>query len=370
LASLLTGTAFGIFGPEIPEAQSLIGLSVPSFGVALNAAASSSDVDILSTPHLMAMDNVQAEITVGENIPLQTSGLGASGGLSSLAGLSGLAGSQGASSGAAGLAGLAGLAGGLGGSLPRQDVGTTLRILPHINDSGQIRMEIEQEISSEGARDGPNGAVSINRRTAKTQVVVRDQETIVIGGQVRESLRTTERRVPILGDIPLIGALFRQTQTDTVRSNLLLFLTPYVIRDHSDLRRIFERKMQERQEFLDRHFVFGEHDYSPHVDYTRTRGLVMEIIQELGEIEEERALIEAAAAEPPPDHVPRPPVDAEPLIGEGDEVIVPDGEDGPSAAETAPAPSADATEGTAPAAPVVAAGSDQSPTDTEPPQEG
>jgi general secretion pathway protein D len=330
LSNLLTGTAFGLFGPQLESSTSLVGTSIPTFGIALNALSGSGDVDILSTPHLMAMDNTLAEISVGANIPLQTSGVG---GLASAAGgLGGLAGLAGGAQGAAGLAGLAGLGGGLGGSLPRQDVGTTLRITPHINDDGQIRMEIEQEITSEGDRDGPNGAISINRRTAKTQVVVRDQETVVIGGQVRERTIASRRGIPVLSDIPLIGALFRRTSTQQVRSNLLLFLTPYVIRDQTDLRRIFERKMQERQEFLDRYFVFGENEYEPHVDYDRTSGLVMEIIQQVEEIEREEELNAAAAATPPPGHEPRPPVDGAFELQDGDSLIEPDDSESPEAA--------------------------------------
>ena len=82
----------------------------------------------------------------------------------------------------------------------------------------------------------------------------------------------------ILGDIPLLGVLFRQTTNTVQKSNLLLVLTPYIIREQADLRAIFERKMQERQEFLDRYFVFSdENDYQPPKDYSRTTGLLEEI---------------------------------------------------------------------------------------------
>jgi general secretion pathway protein D len=327
--SSLTGLALGVRGPNIPESQQLIGLSIPAFGVVLNALATSGDANILSTPHIIAMDNVEAEITVGENVPLQTNlGLGGlgGGGLGGLGALAGLAGAEG--QGAAGLAGLAGLAGGFGGAVPRQDVGTTIRITPHINDADEVRMEIQEEISQAGSStEGTAGVRSLSKRTAKTELVVRDAQTVVIGGLMRDEVVNNETKVPILGDIPLIGVLFRTNTRITQKTNLLLFLTPYIIRDSSDLRAIFERKMRERQEFIDRFFVFGDHDYDPPVDYSRTRGLVQEIINELGEIAVERELLEALRAQPPPEHVPRPPVgrvEVEVQPGEGDIVIVPD----------------------------------------------
>lgn len=321
----LTGLAVGVRGPEIEGSLQQVGVSIPGFGVVLNAMANSGDANVLSTPHIIAMDNVQAEINVGQNVPLQTSGI--AGGIGNLAGL---AGGQNAAGGLGALAGLAGgLGGGFGGGgIQRQDVGTIIRVTPHINEHDEIRLEIEEEISEVGAAQGDLGVVPINRRTAKTEVMVRDQQTVVIGGLMRESVTRSESKIPILGDIPLLGALFRnQTQTRQ-KNNLLLFLTPYIIRDMRDLRAIYERKMRERQEFLDRYFVFGDHDYEPPVDYSRTRGLVAEIVNELDEMARDEELEAALAAEPPPEHVPREPVgifDHEPQ--EGDVVIGPDGQE-------------------------------------------
>jgi general secretion pathway protein D len=328
----LTGLALGVRGPEIEGSSQLVGVSVPAFGVALNALATSGDADILSTPHIIALDNEEAEISVGANVPLQTSGLG--GGLGNLAGLAGLSGGAQVPGGAAGLAGLAGLAGSGFGAVPRQDVGTTIRLTPHINEADEIRFEIQEEISeADASTEGTLGVRSVNKRTAKTQLVVRDQQTVVIGGLMRDTVLLEETKIPILGDIPLLGVLFRQTQRSTEKRNLLLFLTPYIIRDQSDLRAIFERKMRERQEFIDRYFVFGDHDYEPPIDYSRTRGMMAEILNELDEIAVERALYEEAQARPPPDHVPRPPVGAAPDIqpedGGGDVVITPGGVEDP-----------------------------------------
>ncbi|HEY5934606.1 MAG TPA: hypothetical protein VIU61_08225, partial [Kofleriaceae bacterium] len=303
---VLSGLAVGVQGPAISNSQQLVGLSLPGFGVAINAMAASGDANILSTPHLIATDNVEAEISVGQNVPLQTSGLGG-GGLGNLAGLAGLTGQNtGATAGLAGLAGLGGL-GNFGGAVPRQDVGTTVTITPHINDSGEIRLEISQEISSAGApsESGDLGVVSIDRTRAKTELVVRDQQTVVIGGLMRDQVTRTDSKVPVLGDIPLIGALFRSTTKHKIKKNMLLFLTPYIIRSPADLRSIYERKMRERQEFLDRYFVFSGPDYEPPMDYSRTRGLIGEILMELDLLDEQRKLIADTALKPALTHDPR-----------------------------------------------------------------
>lgn len=319
----LTGLALGIRGPTIENSQQLLGISVPAFGVVVNALANSGDANVLSTPHIIAMDNVQAEITVGENIPLQTNA-GALGGLAGLAGLAGMTGMT----GAAGMQQQGrGMMGGMGMmGVQRQDVGTTIRVTPHINDADEIRLEIEEEISERGATEGNLGVVSINRRIATTEVMVRDQQTVVIGGLMRDAQTTSETKIPVLGDIPVLGALFRKTEKTRRKTNLLLFLTPYIIRDPSDLRAIFERKMRERQEFIDRHFVFRQDDYRPAIDYSRTRGLVAEIIREIDTIDMEAALAEAAKAEPRREHHPSAPVGS--YQREGGEGSVIDGESG------------------------------------------
>ncbi len=289
----LTGLALGIRGPNLNIPG--ISLPLPGFGFALSAIATRGDVNVISTPHILAMDNEEAEIKVGQNIALQQNfpGLGGAAGLAGAAGANPLL--------------LSGL-GGLGGSVQRQDIGTTLTITPHINDSDEIRLDVAQEISEAGSPEGSLGVVPINKRNAKTKLVVRDQETIVIGGIVRDAMRESEDKIPILGDIPLLGMLFRQTRRVASKTNLLLILTPYIVRSHADLRAIFERKMRERQEFMDRHAVFSGTDYTPPIDYSRTRGLLGEIFNEIRELEEEERLINETRARPPPEHVPRPPV--------------------------------------------------------------
>lgn len=300
----LSGLALGVRGFQLPNSQNIlpgVGISIPAFGVTLNALATTGDANVLSTPHIIATDGVAADINVGQNVPLQTN----AGGIPNLGALGGQAGA------AAGALGAFGGFGGFGGfAAPRQDVGTKIHLVPHINDSNEVRLEIEEEISEVGASAGGQlGAVTINRRTAKTTTVVRDQNTVVIGGLIRNTDTNSEQRIPILGDIPILGALFRTTTRSVQRSNLLLFLTPYVVRDQSDLRRIFERKMRERQEFLDRYFVFSDQSYEPPLDYTRTNGLVEEIRQSIREIRTRAEFEASSRSRPPPPHEPSESID-------------------------------------------------------------
>jgi general secretion pathway protein D len=280
---LLQGVALGARGPELDGTQNLLGtgLSIPAFGIVLNALASSGDANVLATPHILATDNTAAEISVGENIPLQEN-IGSSG-LSSLAGIPGQAGAAG---------NLASFLPSLGFNTPRQDVGTKIKVTPHINEANQVRLEIEQEISERGATSGALGVVSITKRSAKTTVEVDDQQTIVIGGLMRDAVVRTRKKIPVLGDLPVLGFLFRHSENQTRKTNLLLILTPTVIQTQTDLRRVFERKMQERQEFLDRYFVFSGQDWQPPRDYTRTNGLVEEIRQSYRLVEERLRLEE------------------------------------------------------------------------------
>jgi general secretion pathway protein D len=305
---LLTGLAVGVFGPQLTNATAF-GFSLPAFGVALQAFAADGDANVLSTPHLIASDNVEAEIKVGENVPLQTSSPGGGlGGLGALAGLGALGGAQAGGLGALGRGGLGGL-GGIG-TVPRQDVGTTVTITPHLNDSGEIRLTIAEEISAAGAPDqsGNLGVRSISRTNAKTEVVVRDQQTVVIGGLMRDEISTSRTKIPILGDIPVLGTLFRTNEKNKVKKNLLLFLTPYILRSPSDLRAIYERKMRERQEFIDRYFVFSDSDYEVPVDYSRTRGLLGEIFAELLQQDNERKLALEAQKRPETGHFASDPI--------------------------------------------------------------
>jgi general secretion pathway protein D len=303
-AQSLNAFALGVRGPGLPGTENLLGtgFSIPAFGTIINAMASTNDADILSTPHILATDNIPAEINVGSNIPLQTN----VGGVGAL---------PGAAAGALGGLGALGLGG--FGTAPRQDIGTKIKIVPHLNDSDEVRLEVTEEISdvTGQAPVGNLGAVPFSKRTAQTQLVVKDQQTAVIGGLMRNRIARADTKIPLLGDIPVLGALFRTRSTSVQKSNLILILTPYIIREQSDLRTVFERKMQERQEVLDHYFVFSEEtEYEPPKDYSRTNGLLEDIRQSYLDIDEQRHFEELTRPRELRTHEPGQPLDLpEPL---------------------------------------------------------
>ncbi|WP_394821121.1 type II secretion system secretin GspD [Pendulispora albinea] len=278
----LQGLALGVRGPEIPGSQTLLGqsISIPSFGMLLQAIATDTDTDVLSTPHILATDNQKAIINIGENIPLQQNI-----GFPSIPNIPGVSGAT----SAAGLAGLGGLSGLGGATSQRQDVGTKLTITPHLNDSNEVRLEVNEEISEAKAAVGNAAVVPIVKRNAETMLVVQDQQTVIIGGLMRNRVARTVNKIPVLGDIPVLGALFRKTEDRMEKTNLILILTPYIVRDQGDLRTIYERKMEERQQFLDRYFVFNDDsDYQPPKDYSRTIGLIEFMRQSYRDVEEKK----------------------------------------------------------------------------------
>ncbi len=276
------GFLAGIQGPAIPALERL---GIPAFGVVLHAMQQSSDVNVLSTPHILTSDNEEAEITVGQNVPFQ-SGFAPSA-------LGGLAGGLGGANGGAGglLGGLGGLGGGLGlGSffapITRQNVELKLTVKPQINESDYIRLVINQQ-TEEIASSDPVLGPTTSRRSAKTTVIARDQETLVIGGIMQDRTLESVSKVPLLGDIPLLGHFFRDTTRRKTKTNLLLFLTPYIIRGPEDFRVIFERKMKERQQFVEQ-FYGQVPGYDVAVDFSRKPGPLSRMGQKVTQ-EENRA---------------------------------------------------------------------------------
>lgn len=270
----LMGLAVGLRGPELANAEQLLGIpgiSFPTFGAFFQALQTNNDVNIISSPHILTTDNEEAEISVGENVPFQAS-------ISGLPNLGGLAGGAG---------GIAGLGAGLMQSIQRQDVALTLKITPHINEGGYVRLEIDQEINEVKSID-PIVGPTTTKRKVKTMVVVKDQQTVVIGGLITEKVKEFVQKVPLLGDIPILGYLFKNTVRTVEKTNLLIFLTPYVIRDQSDLRRIFQRKIQQRKEFIERYTAFKDVDLDAVIDFRHKRGLIEEI-NRVGRMGEEEA---------------------------------------------------------------------------------
>lgn len=274
------GGALGLLGPmvKIPGTS----ISLPAFALLLQATQTDNSVNILSTPAILTMDNEEAEIVVGERVPfLRGISAGGSGLTSLLGGLGGLGGLDSTGS-LGGLGSLAGLAGGLISPIEYEDVGITLRIMPQVNESGYVRLEVDQEISDiKGAGGLGAGAPIRTRRNAKTTVLVKDQSTVVIGGLIRDVENDTIEKVPFLGDIPLIGLLFRNTSTLTTKQNLVLMLTPYIIESEDDLTKIYDRKLEERKELLK---LFGKRDldYMKTVNFQKKSGLVERMRQEIG----------------------------------------------------------------------------------------
>jgi general secretion pathway protein D len=305
--STLSAFALGVRGPGLTGTENLFGtgVSIPAFGILINAMASTNDADILSTPHILATDNVKAEISVGQNIALQQNA-------PSFGGLPGATGAA---------AGLTGGIGGFGATAPRQDIGTKITITPHLNDSNEVRLEVVEEISDVigNQPQGSLGTIPFAKRTANTQLVVKDQQTVVIGGLVRNRVARADTKIPILGDIPVLGALFRSSTDSLDKTNLLLILTPHIIRDQDDLRVIFERKMQERQEFLDHYFVFSDQtDYKPPIDYSRVSGLLEEIRQGYFSVEERKHIDELTRPKLPKTHDPGEPIEMPAASHDGD----------------------------------------------------
>lgn len=260
LASLL-GLAGAVRGPTLGGTESIVSGGIPAIGVILQALQSTNDVNVISTPHLLTVDNEEAEIQVNEKRPFPS-------GLSLGANLAGFAGANPQAQQA--LGNLGGL--GLGQvSFNREDVGLTLKLKPQINDEDYVRLEIDQELSDVAGIDQVTNQVITSKRSAKTTVVVRSQDSVVIGGLVRDRETVDESKTPLLGDLPLIGWLFKRQQRVVEKTNLLLVLTPYIIRGPEDFRRIFERKMNERKEFVDR-FYGTTSEYRAAIDWDRKVG--------------------------------------------------------------------------------------------------
>jgi len=262
------GFLAGLQGPTIPALEKL-GLSIPSFGIVLHALQTSAGVNVLSTPHLLTSDNEEAEITVGQNVPFQA-------GFAPQA-LPGVAASSVPSTTAASLGTALGGLGSYYAPINRQNVELKLNIKPQINASDYIRLVIN-ESTEEIVSNDPVLGPTLAKRTAKTTVVAKDQETVVIGGIMQDRTIENTSKVPVLGDIPVLGVLFRESSKQSMKTNLLLFLTPYIIRDASDFRRIFERKMAERQRFVEE--FYGEVPrYDVAVDFTRKAGPLLKMNQ-------------------------------------------------------------------------------------------
>jgi general secretion pathway protein D len=215
------------------------GVSVQPINIraALHALQTMSDVNILSTPQLLASDNKEAEIIVGENRPFPSGETVTSGG-------------------------------NVTNQIVRKDVGVTLRLTPHIMEDEVVKLDLFQEISAVQESVSQQVGTQVvgpttTKRSATTTIIVGSRQTVVIGGLIRNDLLVTQKKIPLLGDIPVLGWLFKFRSARTQKTNLMIFLTPYIVKDQSELAAIREQKQEEASQFLDREHVENRERFDP-----------------------------------------------------------------------------------------------------------
>jgi general secretion pathway protein D len=163
-----------------------------------------------------------------------------------------------------------------------------MKLVPSVNESNLIRLEVDVEIQDLLSANFNNLGPATSKRTAKTPVYCKDQQTVVIGGLMSDRAIERVTKVPILGDIPVLGFFFRNKETTMQKTNIIIALTPYVISDMDDLRRVAEKKMRERREFIERYSAFEDKaQIESNIDYRRKRGMLEEINRTAREIDEE-----------------------------------------------------------------------------------
>jgi general secretion pathway protein D len=169
-----------------------------------------TDSNILATPHITTLDNQESNFIVGEEVPINTT-----------------------------------TQPGQGGSQPfttkdRKEIGIKLKVTPQINEGDAVKLTIEQEVSSRaGSIDGD---LIIAKREIKTTVMADNGATVVLGGLIDEDVQQTESKVPLLGDIPVLGHLFRSTSSSKKKRNLMVFIKPTIMRDGAVMNEISQRK--------------------------------------------------------------------------------------------------------------------------------
>ena len=174
------------------------------FAGLIRALSADAHTNVLSTPTLVTMDNEEAEIVVGQNVPFLTGSYSSTG--------SGSTPSNPFS------------------TVERQDVGITLKIKPQINEGNSIKMDVVQEVSSI-APSSVGVDLITNKRSIKTSVMIEDGQALVLGGLIKDDLLESEQRVPGLGDIPILGWLFKYKKIQKVKTNLMVFMHPVILKD-------------------------------------------------------------------------------------------------------------------------------------------
>jgi general secretion pathway protein D len=209
--TLPAGFSLGVIGAGIQIGDVLF----PNIGAVLQAYQKDSDVSILSTPQLLTLNNEDAEINVGKNVPYITR-----------------------SDTSATVPGQV-----YGQSYEYKDVGIALKITPHINEDQFVRLKIDQQVTK--LTGDQTSTPTTLKRTAKTTVVIKDKETVVIGGLIDDSTSADTYQVPCLGDIPFLGWLFKTRGTSGEKSNLFVFITPYIVRNQAEAAALYRRKLED-----------------------------------------------------------------------------------------------------------------------------
>ena len=207
-----SGLSLGI----LTEPVTIAGQSVSNITAIVNAVKTDDDFRILSTPQILTTDNEEARITVGENRPYQTR---------STTDVSG---------------------GGTFESFEYRDVGKILKITPHVTEDRLVRIQINLEVTNiDLASTGATTTLPVTqKRTVDTTVLVQDNQTVVIGGLIDDSITENETKVPVLGDIPILGWLFKTRSVKNEKTNLYIFLTPRVIKNPAEAAGIYQQKKE------------------------------------------------------------------------------------------------------------------------------
>ena len=209
--ALPDGLSLGIFS----EGVTIGGVTFPNVAAIAQAYQQDKDINIISTPQLLTMDNKEAVISVGKNVPYQTT----------------------AST----------IDNQTFNSFEYRDVGTTLKITPQINQERMVRLQITQELTKLESEIGDPRPTTL-KRSITTTVTVKDSDTIVIGGLIDEASSDTINKVPLLGDIPVLGWLFKSKAAGDEKTNLYVFLTPRVVLHPSEATGIYQDKRREMEQ--------------------------------------------------------------------------------------------------------------------------
>jgi general secretion pathway protein D len=210
--SMPAGLSLGVIGAGIQIGSVIF----PNIGAVLQAYRKDSDVSILSTPQLLTLNNEDAEINVGKNVPYITR----SDTSSTVPGQT------------------------FGQSFEYKDVGINLKITPNINEDQFVRLKIDQQVTKLADVSQTTTPTTL-KRTAKTTVVVRDKETVVIGGMIDDSTSIETAQVPCLGEVPFLGWLFKTMGRGREKTNLFVFITPHIIRNQEEAAAIYKKKLDE-----------------------------------------------------------------------------------------------------------------------------